>query len=80
MKSVVLTGVGFAVGVFEALIYYNMGQSEGGSFKFKVPPGKEFVKTAAMVMLTSVITTALFKGIELMIDDEPGNEKTMAKS
>jgi hypothetical protein len=84
MKGVILTGVGFAVGVFEALIYYNMGQSEGGNFKFKVPPTKEFVKTAGMVLLTSLVTTALFKGIEMAMDGRPdanpAEKKTLAKS
>ena len=69
-KAMVLTGVGFVVGVAEALIYYNMGQSAGGNFRFAVPPTKEFLKTAAMVLLTSVVTTALFKGIEMMMEPE----------
>lgn len=84
MKGIVLTGVGFAVGVFEALIYYNMGQAEGGNFKFKVPPTRDFVKTAGMVLLTSLITTALFKGIEMAMDDrqnvDPADKKSLAKS
>ena len=67
-KAVVLTGVGFAVGVAEALIYYNMGKTAGNQFQFKIPPVKEFMKTAGIVLLTSVVTTALFNGIEIMTD------------
>ena len=74
-KAMILTGVGFAVGVGEALIYYNMGQSAGSTFQFKVPPTKEFLKTAGMVLLTSVVTTALFKGIELAMEPEVAMEQ-----
>lgn len=67
-KAIILTGVGFAVGVGEALIYYNMGQAGGNKFSFRMPPTREFIKTAAVVLLTSVVTTALFKGIEMAFE------------
>ena len=72
-QAVILTSVGFAVGVMEALIYYNMGQSEGRSFNFKIPPSKEFLKTAGVVLITSLITTAIFNGIEMIY--EPPKEQ-----
>ena len=72
-KAVVLTGVGFAVGVAEALIYYNMGQTAGNQFQFRIPPAKEFMKTAGIVLLTSLVTTALFNGIEI-ISDKSNNQ------
>ena len=79
-QAVVLTGVGFAVGVAEALIYYNMGRSAGNNFKFKVPPTKDFFKTAGVVLITSLVTTALFNGIEMIYepaDDQlASNDKT----
>ena len=65
-KAVILTSVGFAVGVAEALIYYNMGKAAGNQFHFRIPPVKEFMKTAGIVLLTSVVTTALFNGIEII--------------
>lgn len=83
MKGIILTGVGFGVGVFEALIYYNIGQSEGGKFKFRIPPTKEFVITGLTVFATSLITTALFKAIELAMDanenQDPAEKETLAK-
>ena len=68
MKGIILTGVGFLVGVAEALVYYNLGQSQNSRFKFKIPPTGDLVKTVSVVLVTSLITTALFSGIELMID------------
>jgi hypothetical protein len=73
MKGVVLTGIGFIVGVGEALIYYNMGQAQYTGSRFRIPPTREFLKTAGMVLVTSIVTTALFKGIEVLM--EPDEEK-----
>ncbi len=72
----ILTGVGFAVGVAEALVYYNMGKSSGSSFKFKIPPMNDFLKTAGVVLLTSVVTTALFNGIETLYTPDDDNQLT----
>ena len=74
-RGIVLTGVGFAVGVAEALVYYNMGKSEGKAFRFRFPPTRDFVKTAGVVLLTSVITTALFEGIKMVY--EPVEDETV---
>jgi hypothetical protein len=80
MKEVILTGIGFVVGVGEALIYYNMGQSSGENYKFKIPPTKEFLKTAGMVLVTSLVTTALFKGIELVMDEADQRKQLALKN
>ncbi len=70
-KSIIITTASFVVGVGEALLYYNMGQANGKSFRFKMPPTKEFMKTVGVVFLTSLITTALFKGLEMaMVEPE----------
>lgn len=70
MKGIVLTGVGFVVGLGEALLYYNLGQAQGKAFAFKIPPTKELMKTAGVVLMTSLVTTALFKGIEMAIEQD----------
>lgn len=55
--AVIVTGVSFGIGVLEALVYYNLGQATGGKkFTYKFPPAKEFIQTAALVLLTSAIT------------------------
>ena len=74
--AIILTSIGFTVGVGEALIYYNMGQAAGKGFRFKMPPTKEFLKTAGVVLVTSLITTALFKGLELVM--EPSSDNLIA--
>jgi hypothetical protein len=74
-KGLILTGVGFFVGFFEALAYYNLGQAQGKGYKFKIPPNKELFKTAAMVLVTSLATTALFSAIELMMPEEEKEAK-----
>jgi hypothetical protein len=69
-KGIVLTGVGFIVGVAEALLFYNLGKANGKGYKFQIPPGKELFKTAGMVMITSIITTALFTGLEIAMAEK----------
>lgn len=78
MRGVILTGVQFAVGVGEALLYYNLGQAEGSAFKFRVPPPKDFIKTAGLVLVTSILTTALFRGIENFMAEEEEVKKQAA--
>ncbi len=78
MRVVILTGVGFVVGVGEALLYYNLGQAQGAAFRFKVPPTRELIKTAGLVMVTSVLTTALFRGIEILMTEEDVEQKQAA--
>lgn len=78
MKGIILTGVGFVVGVGEALIYYNMGQSQNGKFRFRMPPNAELIKTVGVVLITSLITTALFKGIELAMEEDTTQKKNLA--
>lgn len=68
MKGLILTGVGFIVGVGEALIYYNMGQSSGQGFSYKIPPTKEFIKTASVVLVTSILTAGIFSGLEMLME------------
>lgn len=71
-QTVIISGIGFAVGLAEALVYYNLGQSAGGGFSYKIPPRKELLKTASIVLLTSVITAVLFQGIEAVLKgDQP---------
>lgn len=74
-RAIVLTGVGFLVGVGEALVYYNMGKSAGSGFQFRIPPGRELAKTAGMVLLTSVVTTLLFRGVEIMMEPSAASNK-----
>ncbi len=66
---IIVTTASFAIGLLEALIYYNMGKSEDkGKFAFKMPPGQELAKTAGVVIITSiataVVTSALEKGFQ----------------
>lgn len=65
-KTIIITGVSFLVGMAEALIYYNMGQNsdEKESFKFKIPDGKDLLKTAGVVILTSIVTGFIAGRIE----------------
>ena len=60
----IITGAGFVIGFAEALIYFNLGKSGSGGFSYKLPPRKEMIQTAVIVLVTSVLTAALTKGIE----------------
>lgn len=69
-KALIITGVGLAVGVAEALIYYNLGKnSKDEKFKFQVPKGKELIKTTGIILLTSVITAGISNAIENSLDE-----------
>lgn len=63
-STVIITGVGFVIGLAEALLYYNLGQAEGSKFTYRIPPGKELLKTAATVLITSVLTGYIANWIE----------------
>lgn len=64
-KVLIITGAGLAIGLAEALIYYNLGKNANKEkFKFQVPKGKELIKTAGIVLVTSVATAALSNIIE----------------
>ena len=59
-QFIMMTAVGLLIGVSEALIYYNMGKGTGKEdYKWSVPPGKEFLKTVGIVMVTSAITAGI---------------------
>ncbi|WP_317133536.1 hypothetical protein [Aquimarina algicola] len=67
----IITGAGVAIGIGEALLYYNLGKNATTkSFKFGIPRGKELYQTLAVVAVTSVLTAMLSKGIESAINTE----------
>jgi uncharacterized membrane protein YedE/YeeE len=70
-NAIIVTGVGLVIGIAEALLYYNLGQSAGGKFSYKIPPTKEFFKTVGVVLVTSVLTA----GISAMIESRLSEEK-----
>jgi len=64
-KMFIITGAGLAIGLAEALIYYNLGRSATEEdFRFGLPKGKELVKTLGIVLVTSLATAALSNTIE----------------
>lgn len=63
-STAIITGVGFVIGLAEALLYYNLGQAAGSKFTYKIPPGKELFKTALTVLVTSVLTGYIANWIE----------------
>ena len=63
----IITGLSFVVGLAEALIYYNLGEASGGTFSYKIPPRKELLKTAGVVLVTSLVTAGLFQGVEVLL-------------
>ncbi|WP_010180385.1 hypothetical protein [Aquimarina agarilytica] len=68
-KVLIITGAGLAIGLAEALIYYNLGKnSNKEQFKFQVPKGKELLKTTGIVLATSVATAALSSIIEKSLE------------
>jgi uncharacterized membrane protein (DUF106 family) len=69
-NAIIVTGVGLVIGVAEALLYYNLGQSAGGKFSYKIPPTKEFFKTVGVVLVTSVLTAGISAMIESRLSDE----------
>jgi uncharacterized membrane protein (DUF106 family) len=68
--AVIITGVGFVIGLAEALLYYNLGKSAGSKFTYKIPPGRELMKTAATVLITSILTGYIASWIEGKLSDE----------
>ena len=74
-KTIIVSTVGLVIGVAEALLYYNLGQSAGKKFSYKLPPKKEFLKTVSVVMVTSVLTAAISSGIESWLAPEEKDKK-----
>jgi hypothetical protein len=74
-KTIIITGVGFVIGVAEALLYYNLGQSAGGKFQYKLPPAKELFKTAGFVMASSLITGLISAGLETLLEEQREEKK-----
>lgn len=70
-NAIIVTTVGLIIGTAEALLYYNLGQSAGGKFSYKIPPTKEFFKTVGVVLVTSVLTA----GISAMIESRLSEDK-----
>lgn len=61
----IVTAAGVAIGLGEALLYYNLGRNANSkSFQFGIPKGKELLQTLTVVAVTSVLTAFLTKGIE----------------
>ncbi len=74
----IITGAGFVIGLAEALIYYNMGKQKDGKFSYKIPPTKELVQTAGIVIVTSLATAMLTNGIEKMLKNKTVPVTTLA--
>lgn len=74
-NTIIVTTVGLIIGTAEALLYYNLGQSSGGKFAYKIPPGKELFKTIGVVLVTSVLTAGISGFIESRFQE---NEKQTA--
>jgi len=68
-KMLIITGAGLAIGLAEALIYYNLGRnaSEEG-FAFGIPKGRELTKTLGIVLFTSLATAALSNTLEKALE------------
>lgn len=66
-EAIIITGASLIIGIGEALLYYNLGQSQGGKFSFKIPPRTETFKTIGIVLVTSVLTAVLTNGIQNMM-------------
>lgn len=67
-----LMSVDFVIDVGKALIVYNAGKaaeakSLGATYKWKLPAGKELLKTAGLVLFTSVLTGLLVSAAESAI-------------
>lgn len=71
-KVLLLMSVGFVIDVGQALIVYNAGKGAeakalGATYKWKLPAGKELLKTAGLVLVTSVLTGLLVSAAESAI-------------
>lgn len=73
----IVSAMGTVTGVGEALIYYNLGQSAGDKFQFKVPPKEELFKTLSVVVVSSIITGLLTELVLKMLPE--AKEKELAR-
>ncbi|WP_240315582.1 hypothetical protein [Aquimarina longa] len=70
----IVTGAGVAIGLGEALLYYNLGKNANSkAFKFGIPKGKELLQTLTVVAVTSILTGILSKQIEKAVQQEKVN-------
>jgi hypothetical protein len=69
-NAVIVTTVGLVIGVAEALLYYNLGQSQGGQFAYKIPPKRELLKTIGVVLVTSILTAGISGFIESQFQED----------
>jgi hypothetical protein len=69
-NAVIITTVGLIIGTAEDLIYYYLGQNVGGKFAYKVPPGKELLKTVTVVLISSILTAGISGFIESRFEDD----------
>ena len=72
VKVMLLMGIGFVIDVGQALIVYNAGKGAeakalGSTYKWKFPAGKELMKTAGLVLVTSILTGVLVSAAESMV-------------
>jgi len=71
-KIVLLLAVGFIIDVAQAVIIFNSGKgaeakANGIKYKWKFPRGGELMKTAGLVLVTSILTGLLVTGAERML-------------
>lgn len=69
-NAVIITTVGLIIGTAEALIYYNLGQTTGGKFAYKIPPRKELLKTVTVVLISSILTAGISGFIESRFQED----------
>ena len=72
VKVMLLMGIGFVIDVGQALIVYNAGKGAeakalGSTYKWKLPAGKELMKTDGLVLVTSILTGVLVSAAESMV-------------
>ena len=68
-KTIIIASTGLAIGLTEALVYYNMGKnSNSGKFRVLFPKGKELLKTVCIVFISSITTAGLSNMIEKTIE------------
>ncbi len=72
-KFWITTGAGLAIGMAEAMVFYNIGRNaKSDKFRVQVPKGAELLKTLGMVVLTSVLTAELSNQIEKGLEAKSG--------
>lgn len=69
-NAIIITAVGLVIGTAEALIYYNLGQTTGGKFTYRIPPGRELLKTATVVLISSILTAGISGFIESRFQED----------